>query len=369
MQVLIFGDNILYRYGGAEKSAYLLTDYLQRLCGLEVRVISGRSDHLDKNLDKYPYKNIEEMDFFFNRQFPYFKYWVNSIIYKRNFKKKSSGLLLAQSSAAPMAINSFNGPSVYFVRDELSLNINRCYEKRLKKRIKFSIRRLIDYPFFMHYSAENRKAMGKANLIVANSRYMADRVRQEFGCDKIIALSTVDIGSLDSIKTPPVSERPYITLVGSSEVKGISIFKRIARLLPRYKFLLIGRSYSHHTEGNITYHGFVNDIVELFRKTRILLVPSVWIEAFGRVSVEAQALGIPVIVSRRGGLPETVPSAEYTVSDYRNADVWIKKILWVLDDYENHSKKAREYIAKFGLDKQMETLFKAIYDATGLRLK
>ena len=40
--------------------------------------------------------------------------------------------------------------------------------------------------------------------------------------------------------------------------------------------------------------------------TRVLLVPSVFAEPFGRVAAEAMVNGIPAIVSDRGGLPEVV---------------------------------------------------------------
>jgi len=45
---------------------------------------------------------------------------------------------------------------------------------------------------------------------------------------------------------------------------------------------------------------------DIFSLTRILLVPSVFAEPFGRVSAEALINGVPPIVSDRGGLPETV---------------------------------------------------------------
>ena len=38
----------------------------------------------------------------------------------------------------------------------------------------------------------------------------------------------------------------------------------------------------------------------------LLAMPSEWEEVFGRVSVEAQACGVPVVASRIGGLPETL---------------------------------------------------------------
>ena len=43
-----------------------------------------------------------------------------------------------------------------------------------------------------------------------------------------------------------------------------------------------------------------------FRAACVVAVPSVEPEAFGRSAVEAQALGIPVVVSDLGAVPETV---------------------------------------------------------------
>jgi glycosyltransferase involved in cell wall biosynthesis len=45
---------------------------------------------------------------------------------------------------------------------------------------------------------------------------------------------------------------------------------------------------------------------ELFRKIEILVVPSIWREPFGRVVIEAYAHGVPVLATRRGGIPELV---------------------------------------------------------------
>lgn len=36
---------------------------------------------------------------------------------------------------------------------------------------------------------------------------------------------------------------------------------------------------------------------DIYRRTAVLLVPSIWSEAFGLVAVEAQLLGIPVVSS------------------------------------------------------------------------
>jgi glycosyltransferase involved in cell wall biosynthesis len=44
----------------------------------------------------------------------------------------------------------------------------------------------------------------------------------------------------------------------------------------------------------------------LFEQIDALVVPSLWHEPFGRVAIEANAWGLPVLASRRGGLPEIV---------------------------------------------------------------
>jgi glycosyltransferase involved in cell wall biosynthesis len=48
---------------------------------------------------------------------------------------------------------------------------------------------------------------------------------------------------------------------------------------------------------------------DFFALTRLLLVPSVFREPFGRVAAEALINGIPPLVSDRGGLPQTVRGA------------------------------------------------------------
>jgi glycosyltransferase involved in cell wall biosynthesis len=48
------------------------------------------------------------------------------------------------------------------------------------------------------------------------------------------------------------------------------------------------------------------DLLTFYEKARMLVVPSVWFEPFGMVAADAMALGLPVIASRIGGLPDVV---------------------------------------------------------------
>ena len=53
-----------------------------------------------------------------------------------------------------------------------------------------------------------------------------------------------------------------------------------------------------------------------FLAAHTALVPSLVAETFGRTSIEAQAMGCPVIVSDMGALPETIVAAEGDESNF-----------------------------------------------------
>ena len=59
------------------------------------------------------------------------------------------------------------------------------------------------------------------------------------------------------------------------------------------------------------------------------------------VALEAQSCGIPVIASRRGGLPEAVGDGGLLVDDYLNVDAWVAAIDSVLSNAQYCSTLAQ----------------------------
>ena len=107
-----------------------------------------------------------------------------------------------------------------------------------------------------------------------------------------------------------------ITFVGKlNSAKGYDIFGdaiiRILNKYPDWKSIVIGdepREKLFFNHKNLKNLGFQNHktVLNTFNKTNIAVACSRWEEPFGRTSLEAASRGCAVIISNRGGLPETI---------------------------------------------------------------
>lgn len=98
----------------------------------------------------------------------------------------------------------------------------------------------------------------------------------------------------------------------------------------------------------------------LWDTTKVLLVPSLWCEAWGLVVIEAQIRGIPVISSDAGAIPEAKLNVPYIIPvkqisgerdgdgyfiEPQNIDPWEGKLRGLMTDrkeYERVSDLSRE---------------------------
>jgi glycosyltransferase involved in cell wall biosynthesis len=119
----------------------------------------------------------------------------------------------------------------------------------------------------------------------------------------------------------PAESRAFVTFVNPSAHKGLWLFARLADMLgsrrPDIPILVVQSGHSAGSLNAIPGMDFsryphimaappVPTPADYFALTRILVVPSVWEEPFGRVAAEAMVNGIPPLVSNRGSLPHVV---------------------------------------------------------------
>ena len=73
-----------------------------------------------------------------------------------------------------------------------------------------------------------------------------------------------------------------------------------------YRQELIALIARHRLTDKVRLVGHCQDMPAAFLAAHVAIMPSLVPETFGRTSVEAQAMGCPVILSEIGALPETV---------------------------------------------------------------
>jgi glycosyltransferase involved in cell wall biosynthesis len=122
----------------------------------------------------------------------------------------------------------------------------------------------------------------------------------------------------DVVDSPETSTGEGVAFVGRiSPEKGIETFVRAADALLDIPFAVAGEDGSmpglgDRSPANVRWLGFLRGehLGELYRRSRIVVVPSRWYEGFPNVIVQAMIMGRPVVCSRIGGLPEIVDDGE-----------------------------------------------------------
>ncbi|HUP62198.1 MAG TPA: glycosyltransferase [Thermoanaerobaculia bacterium] len=198
-------------------------------------------------------------------------------------------------------------------------------------------------------------------FIFAVSDFTRGELRKRFGKESHVLYPLVDF---ERYRTPRRDE--FVTMINPVQVKGVEIALDLAERLPRQEFLFVEGWGTDpaivrriERRPNATYMRKQIDMRAVYGRTRVLIVPSQWQEAFGRVVVEAQASGIPVIASRTGGLPEAVGDGGILIDDYRNPVHWLSALQGLLEDrsrYQRLSEKAIENTRRFDLRRELDRL-------------
>ncbi|CAO4163871.1 glycosyltransferase family 4 protein [Methylorubrum populi] len=184
--------------------------------------------------------------------------------------------------------------------------------------------------------------MARGDVVIANSHYTADLIRRAHPDQAGDRITVIHRGTDLSVFTPSAvaparveslrrawnvapHERVVLLAARLTAWKGQRVLiEAAARLrdlgVPDLAVVLAGdpqgrTNYereldalieAQNLKGIVRRVGHCTDMPAAFRAAAAVAVPSVEPEAFGRSAVEAQALGIPVVVSDLGAVPETV---------------------------------------------------------------
>ncbi|NQU44936.1 glycosyltransferase family 4 protein [bacterium] len=127
-------------------------------------------------------------------------------------------------------------------------------------------------------------------------------------------LSVIPNMAEDRVDTSCLRQGDYVGFAGRvSPEKGADVLIEAARLCPEIPFRVAGDygpmpHLAEKAPGNVRLLGHVkrDDLDAFYGGCRMLVVPSLWHEAFGLCTVEAMLHAKPVIASRLGALPSIV---------------------------------------------------------------
>ena len=157
----------------------------------------------------------------------------------------------------------------------------------------------------------------KSYKIIFNSEWSKKRFLN--GLNKVYYKSEkliVIYQSTNKVKINLNKKKNWIIFVGKlNRAKGYDLFgKAVLKILnkfPNWKAIAIGdepREKLIFTHKNLKKLGFLKHekVLDIFTKTSIAVACSRWNEPLGRTGLEASSRGCAVIISNRGGLPETI---------------------------------------------------------------
>ncbi|NNL74322.1 MAG: glycosyltransferase [Silicimonas sp.] len=214
---------------------------------------------------------------------------------------------------------------------------------------------------------------------IANSRFTAEAYRAAFGLGATVIPPTVEPARFQT-----ETSGEFVTFIGPVAEKGLAKALEIARRCPDIPFLfceswaldpaaLDALSAAIRPMPNIKFERRCADIRGVFSRTRILLAPSMWDEAWGRVASEAHCSGIPVLGSNRGGLPEAIGPGGATLDYDAPTDDWVRSLRRIWDDPDEHRRLSAAALSysrrpEMNGDRQFETLLAILADAARGRI-
>jgi glycosyltransferase involved in cell wall biosynthesis len=187
---------------------------------------------------------------------------------------------------------------------------------------------------------------------IANSEFTARQHQAEFGIQ-----SAVIHPLFHASRYRTQTSRRAVTFINPVGPKGVDTALEVVSRCPDIPFCFVegwklGKEARVELNSaisrlpNVRLRPNTNDMRTVYSEARIILMPSKWDEAWGRIASEAHFSGIPVVASNCGGLPESVGPGGILIDRDAPVESWVNAIKRLWDDssyYDEISRRAYEY--------------------------
>lgn len=194
---------------------------------------------------------------------------------------------------------------------------------------------------------------------ISNSDFTRGRMKAAFGIDSTVICPVVDAARY---RTP--TRGAAVLFVNPHPSKGVDIALAMAEACPDIPFVFLEAWTLHGPEHdamraraaalpNLRYLPRTEDMRTVYAQAALLIAPSRWEEAFGRVVAEAHVSGIPALATDIGGLPEAVGPGGLLLPASAGAAEWTATLRALWSDPQRRadlSEAARRHAARPELD-------------------
>jgi len=346
--ILFIAENLYPPFGGAEKSAITMLNFLRKQGFAVYGACKGNSGKtiVMEGIEFHFVNGAEELQDISASM----KY--DLILTQLNWVPQAVDLAKKQGKPAFIFVRSYE----HFCQDPMKLIY--CDGK---------CETCITEPEKLTSRVEHLSAFKKADRIFANSVFMNYFQKQFSGKEGTVLYPFINFED----SQPPLRDPYFVGLARATEAKGLLVLMEIAKRRPNVTFLAFGEhgKLPESMPKNIVVWG-PGDVRIPYSKLKLLLVPSQWPEPFGRVVLEAMANGIPVIVSKTGGLMEAGGDAAMYVERFWKPDKWVEPIEKMLTDkstYDDYVQKGFRRTEEFKRNRVLEELLDIVNSTLGLK--
>lgn len=225
----------------------------------------------------------------------------------------------------------------------------------------------------VHIRKDLHRVFREADETYVNSDYMQKAVERYVG----IKIPRIIYPMFDKDRVVSKERNPkYITLINCDTGKGGRLFVELAKSMPEFDFMCLGLGNEILPENkaindeiknikNIKVVENTDNVAEVYKETKIILVPSNVDETFSMCALEAMSNGIPVIASCYGNLPFLVRNGGF-ILDPIDVFEWEEKVRELFDESvyqiysENALKRSKDFDSETQLRKFYEMVLKCV---------
>jgi glycosyltransferase involved in cell wall biosynthesis len=166
-------------------------------------------------------------------------------------------------------------------------------------------------PIMLALQSYDKSTTGRVDLFVANSKFVAERVKRIYGVDSVVLPPPVDTKRYLNAKRE--AQDWYLVVSAlvpykrvDQAIRACSVAGRKLRVVGKGPELASLKALAAALNAEVEFVGFASDeaLVDLYRQAKALLFPGV--EDFGIVPLEAIACGCPVVALGTGGVLDSM---------------------------------------------------------------